>query len=206
MSPAKVAEPGSQLWPHWQWQCLIQSLLAFLRTSGRFTAQFFVVAWPPRSRVDLSSRNQTWARNGCHLNPKKGPLVQLLHTPAIVATLLAWTSSPAKSPPRIARCGYRATGEPRWVSLTAGTWEAAQVLLPHPAILDGEDFVFGPGEPASAENTSAPPGGEPGESSLRAHTRAHSDAFVVVVVVVVVGALLLLSLLSSCCWSQNNSP
>ena len=88
----------------------------FLRTSGRFTANFasfpsyfrqvhryfLVVARPPRSRGDLSNWNQTWARNGCHLNPKKGPLVQLLHTPAIVATLLAWTSSPAKSPPRIA--------------------------------------------------------------------------------------------------------
>ena len=150
-----------------------------------------MVARPPRSRGDLSNWNQTWARNGCHLNPKKGPLVQLLHTPAIVATLLAWTSSPAKSPPRIARCGYRATGEPRWVSLTAGTWAAAQVLLPHPAILDGED-LFALFFSASAENTSAPPwwlarGVQPASPVFcRSELVASLSLLLVVVVVVVV--------------------
>ena len=138
-------------------KCLIQGLLAFLRTSGRFTARFFVVARPPRSRGDLSSWNQTWARNGCHLNPKKGPLVQLLHTPAKVATLLAWTLSPAKSPPNTAAW---------WLP---GDWRAS-LGLAHGRDLGGRPgpsaaprhsgwrgFCFQTGGPASAENTSAPP-------------------------------------------------
>ena len=183
----------AQAMPH---QCLLQGLqglLAFLRTSGRFTAPFLVVARPPRSRGDLSNWNQTWARNGCHLNPKKGPLVQLLHTPAKVATLLAWTLSPAKSPPSTAAW---------WLP---GDWRAS-LGLAHGRDLGGRPgpsaaprhsgwrgFCFRTRGPASAENTSAPPWWlARGVQPASPHTCAQQIfVFVVVVVVVVVGASLL---------------